>query len=215
MHQLTYGLFVLSAAENGKDNGCIVNTVTQVSAAPVHVTVSVCKQNYTHDMIARTGRFNVAILDTTAPFELFQRFGFQSGRGADKFAGVETIRTANGILVPTEHVNAWFSGKVLQTWELGSHSLFLADIEGGEIMSGTEPATYAFYHENVKPGRRRARKKAGAARYAATCTKAKNCRLITCARSVNTARPISSGSSSLGKKNEDTFGNASGIYSEV
>ncbi|MCI7403504.1 MULTISPECIES: flavin reductase [unclassified Pyramidobacter] len=151
MHQLTYGLFVLSAAENGKDNGCIINTVTQVSAAPAHVTISVCKQNYTHDMIARTGRFNVAILDITAPFDLFQRFGFQSGRDADKFAGVETIRTANGILIPTEHVNAWFSGKVLQAWELGSHSLFLADIEGGEIMSGKEPATYAFYHKNIKP----------------------------------------------------------------
>lgn len=159
MTQLTYGLFVLSAAENGKDNGCIINTATQVSSAPARVTISVCKQNYTHDMIARTGRFNVAVLDTTAPFKLFQRFGFQSGRNADKFAGVSVVRTDNGLLVPTEHVNAWFSGKVLQTWELGSHSLFLAVVEAGEILSGKEPVTYAFYHKNIKPQPQAGRKK--------------------------------------------------------
>lgn len=151
MNQLTYGLFVLSAAENGKDNGCIINTVTQVSAVPAHVTISVCKQNYTHGMITRTGRFNVAVLDVTAPFSLFHRFGFQSGRNAEKFAGINVMRTDNGLLVPIEHVCAWFSGKVLQTWELGSHSLFLANIEAGAVMSAKKPATYAFYHQNIKP----------------------------------------------------------------
>ena len=151
MFQLTYGLFVLTAKENDKDNGCIINTAIQVTTTPNRITIAVNKQNYTHDMIMRTGKFNVSILDQSAPFELFQRFGFQSGRTADKFAGLQLARSENGLAYPAEHVSAVLCGKVVQTVDLGTHTLFLADVEDGFLVTGGQPLTYAYYHAHVKP----------------------------------------------------------------
>jgi len=151
MYKLTYGLFVLSAREGGKDNGCIINTAQQVTTSPNRITISVNKQNFTHDMITATGSFCVSILDRTVPFACFQRFGFQSGRDADKFAGLDSLRMANGILVPAEHVSAVISGQVVQTMDLGSHTLFLADVTDGVVRSGAEPVTYAQYQSDIKP----------------------------------------------------------------
>lgn len=149
--KLSYGLFVLTA-KNGKDNGCIVNTVQQVTSQPMRLTVAVNKANLTHDFIAETGLFNVNVISQAAPFSLFTRFGFQSGRSADKFAGFESVRrTENGLLCVTEGVNAALSAKVVETLDLGTHTLFLADVTDAETLSAVPSATYQYYFDNIKP----------------------------------------------------------------
>ncbi|MCI5801943.1 MAG: flavin reductase [Oscillospiraceae bacterium] len=151
MFKLSYGLFVLSAREGEKDNGCIVNTVCQVTDTPLRVSVTVSKQNLTHDMILSAGTFCVSVLDESAPFSLFQRFGFQSGRSADKFKDVPAARAENGLLYLKEHSCAFLCGRVVQTVDLGTHSMFLADVTEGEVLSDLPAATYAYYHAHIKP----------------------------------------------------------------
>lgn len=121
MHNFSYGLFVLTAKDGEKDNGCIINTGIQAASEPLRVSISVNKANLTHDMIMKTGKFNLSILSETAMFETFQRFGFQSGRTADKLAGITFKRAANDVVYLTEGVNAYVSGQVVQTIDLGSH----------------------------------------------------------------------------------------------
>ncbi len=152
MFNISYGLYVLTASEDGKDNGCIVNTLSQVTSTPNTVSIAVNKQNYTHDMIMRTGKFNVSLLSTSADFELFKRFGFQSGRDVNKFEGFEkTNRSENGILYVTESVNAYVSGEVFQTVDLGTHTVFYAKVTDMDVLSDEESLTYAYYHKHVKP----------------------------------------------------------------
>ena len=131
MYSLSYGLFVLSARQGDKDNGCITNTAIQVTTDPNRIVIAVNKSNYTHDMVKETGRFTVSILSEEAKFDLFQRFGFQSGRDVDKFAGFEgnTGKDADGIRYVTQGTNAWLSCKVVSATDLGTHTLFLAHIK--------------------------------------------------------------------------------------
>lgn len=152
MYALTYGLFILTARQGEKDNGCIVNTVGQVTVTPNRVTVAVNKQNVTHDMIAATGEFTVSVLSEEADFSLFQRFGFQSGRDVDKLAGFAGAKRGdNGILYVTEGTNAWISGRVVSSVDLGTHTLFLADVTDGDMLSKVPSATYAYYQSHIKP----------------------------------------------------------------
>ena len=152
MFQLTYGLFVLTAKDGDKDNGCIINTVQQVTNTPNRISIALNKNNYTHDMIVKTGEFNVSILSEEVPFEIFQHFGFQSGRDVDKFDGFETYdRAANGIAYLNQYANAFLSGKVVQTVDLGTHTLFIADVADGEVLSSVPSVTYTYYHKNIKP----------------------------------------------------------------
>lgn len=152
MFKLTYGLFVLSAKEGEKDNGCIVNTVQQVTDTPNRIAVTVNKSNYTHDMILKTGRFNVSILSEDASFEIFQHFGFQSGRDVDKFADWNDYeRAENQITYITKGTNGYLCGKVIDTMDLGTHTFFLAEVEDGDILNDTESVTYSYYHKNIKP----------------------------------------------------------------
>lgn len=152
MFNISYGLYVLTANEEGKDNGCIVNTLSQVTSTPNTVSIAVNKQNYTHDMIMRTGKFNVSLLSTSADFELFKRFGFQSGKDVDKFEGFEkTKRSENGVLYVTESTNAYISGEVFQTVDLGTHTVFYANVVDMDVLSEEESLTYAYYHKHVKP----------------------------------------------------------------
>ncbi len=152
LFKLSYGLFVLTAKNGEKDNGCITNTVMQVTDIPKRIQIAVNKQNLTHDMILADGRFNVSILSTDAPFSMFQRFGFQSGRTADKFAGFADIaRSENGLYYLTSGVNALLSGHVLQTTDAGTHTLFLADVTEAKILSAVPSMTYQYYFDNVKP----------------------------------------------------------------
>lgn len=158
MYQLTYGLFVLSAKDGEKDNGCIINTAGQVTTTPNRITIAVNKANFTHDMIQKTGEFNLSMLDETAPFSIFERFGFQSGRDADKLQGLEVSRSENNIFYLKEHASAFLSGKVVQEFDLGTHTLFLADVTDGELLSGQPSVTYTYYQNNIKPKPQRTEK---------------------------------------------------------
>jgi flavin reductase (DIM6/NTAB) family NADH-FMN oxidoreductase RutF/rubredoxin len=153
MFKLTYGLFVLTAKDGEKDNGCIINTVLQVTSRPPLVgVITVNKQNHTHDMILRARKFNVSVLTTNTPFEIFQRFGFQSGATVDKFADFNDIkRSDNGILYLTNYANAFLSFDVTDTMDFGSHTMFKAGIMDGEVISDTDSVTYTYYQQHIKP----------------------------------------------------------------
>jgi len=152
MYKLTYGLFVLTAKADGKDNGCIINTAIQAASEPNQMSIAVNKANFTHDMIKQTGEFTVSIISQDADFELFKRFGFQSGRDADKFAGFDAYETGtNGIRHITEGTNAYISVKVEKTQDLGSHTMFIGTITDMEVLSQTPSVTYEYYLNNIKP----------------------------------------------------------------
>ena len=152
MFKLSYGLFVLTARDGSRDNGCIINTVTQLTDSPKRISIAVNKQNLTHDMVLKTGVFNVSILSENAPFAIFKHYGFQSGREVDKFAGVPALaRAQNGVYYLPDSTNAFLSGKVTQTIDLGTHTLFIADVTEARVLSDVPSMTYAYYFENVKP----------------------------------------------------------------
>ena len=159
MNKLSYGLFVLTAKDGDKDNGCIINTAAQVTTTPNRIIITVNKENYTHDMIKKTGEFNLSVLDESAVFDTFQHFGFQSGRDTDKFAEITFARAENGIAYLTGECNAYISGKVADTVDLGTHTMFIADVTGGEVLSDKDSATYAYYHANIKPSAKPVEKK--------------------------------------------------------
>ena len=151
MYKISYGLFVVTAELDGKDNGCITNTLAQVTSEPDRVSLTVNKTNYTHDMILSSGKFTASIISQKADFELFRHFGFQSGRDVDKFASfADTKRLADGTLCITRGTNAYISGKVIQTVDLGTHTMFIADVTDMEVLSDAPSATYAYYLENIK-----------------------------------------------------------------
>ncbi|MBR5626093.1 MAG: flavin reductase, partial [Thermoguttaceae bacterium] len=152
LFKIGYGLYLLSAQEDGKDNACIINTVTQVTSNPIRITIAVSKQNLTHDMIQKTGIFNVSVLTQEAPFELFQHFGYQTGRTADKFNDesawnlpVKSLiqRSENGLVYLTKYAGARISARVISCTDLGTHTLFLADVTDAEILTDAEPVTYS------------------------------------------------------------------------
>ena len=152
MYKLTYGLFVVTARSGEKDNGCIINTAAQVTSSPNRISIAVNKENFTHDMIKETGKFNLSILSEQAGFEVFKHFGFQSGRTVDKFDGFGACaRSANGLYYVTEGTNAYISAVVEQAIDLGSHTLFIAAVEDMEVLSDVPSATYAYYQANIKP----------------------------------------------------------------
>lgn len=150
--KIGYGLYVLSAEESGKDNGCIVNTVMQATNTPNRLVIAVNKQNYTCGMISRTKRFNVSALCEGTDFDIFKRFGFQSGRETDKFESFSDIkRSENGIYYVTKNTNAYFSGVVTNEIDMGTHLLFTADAEDAVLLSDKSTVTYDFYQTNIKP----------------------------------------------------------------
>ena len=148
----SYGLFVLTARDGKKDNGCIINTAAQLTDTPKRISIAVNKANFTHDMIRKTGVFNLSMLSTDAPFGLFQHYGFQSGRDVDKFADVKGMaRATNGVYYLPYSTNAFVSGKVTQEIDLGTHTLFIADVTEARVLSNAPSMTYSFYFANVKP----------------------------------------------------------------
>ncbi len=152
MFSLSYGLFVLTARDGAKDNGCIINTVTQLTDSPKRISIAVNKANLTHDMILKTGVFNVSVLSNDAPFAMFQHYGFQSGRDVDKFADVQGMaRATNGVYYIPYCTSAFLSAKVTQTVEFETHTLFIADVTEAQTLSNTPSMTYAYYFANVKP----------------------------------------------------------------
>ena len=159
MFKLSYGLFVLTSADNNKHNGCIINTAMQVTDNPLRISVTINKNNLTHDIIKTSGIFNISILDESADFGIFKHFGFQSGRDAEKIESFENIKySANGISYISKNVNAYISGNVVNTVDLGSHTMFIADVTDAETLSSLASMTYAFYHKNVKPAPKKTEK---------------------------------------------------------
>ena len=150
MFNISYGLYIITANENGKDNGCIVNTVTQVTSDPNRIVVAVSKQNYTHDMIMRTGVFNASILTEKSKFDTYKHFGFQSGKEVDKFESITFKRAENGVAYITDETNAVISAKVVSTTDLGTHTLFLADVTDAFVLSDDPSVTYTYYQKNIK-----------------------------------------------------------------
>ena len=154
LFNIQYGLFVLSAKDE-KDNACIINTVTQVTAAPIskdRISIAVNKKNFTHDIIAKTKKFTVSIISEAATFDLFKHFGFQSGKNVDKFADFDKVkRTANGTLAITEGTNSYISANVIQQVELDTHSIFIAEVVDMEKISDIPSTTYNFYQAHIKP----------------------------------------------------------------
>ena len=150
MNKLTYGLFVLTAKERDKDNGCIVNTVSQVTINPNCIAVVVDKKNYTHDMIIRTNEFNVSVLTEKSKFDTYKHWGFQSGADVDKTKQITFKRSKNGLIYLTGETNAFISAKVISSTDLGTHTLFLADVTEAEVLSSDESVTYSYYRKNIK-----------------------------------------------------------------
>lgn len=152
MFKLTYGLFVLSACQGKKQNGCIINTATQVTNSPNRISVAVNKANLTHDMILETGLFNLSVISQEADFGLFERFGFHTGKDVDKFEGMSAVKKAeNGIYYVTEGTNACIMAKVETTLDLGTHTLFIAEVTDMEVISDAPSVTYNYYQEHIKP----------------------------------------------------------------
>lgn len=152
LFKIGYGLYVLTAHENGKDNGCIINTVMQVTSEPNMIAIAVNKKNYTEEMISRTRKFNVSTLAEGVSFDLFKHFGFQSGRDMNKFEAFnEAKRSSNGVLYITQNTNAYMSAYVQQEIDLKTHTMFIGQLVEAECFSDIPTVTYDFYQKNIKP----------------------------------------------------------------
>ncbi len=151
LFNIGYGLYVVTSNDGKKDNGLIVNTVTQVTSSPNRVAVCINKQNYSHHIIEQTGVMNVNCLSVDAPFSVFEKFGFKSGRNTDKFEGTEVLRSDNGLVFLPRYINAMMSLKVVQYVDLGTHGMFICDVTEARMLSDRETMTYTYYQKNVKP----------------------------------------------------------------
>lgn len=152
LFKLSYGLFVLTARDAGKDNGCIINTAVQLTSSPCRISITVNKQNYTHDMIQRTDTFNLSVLTEEVPFKVFEHFGFQSGKNVNKFAECESEnRTGNGVLYVPKFTNAVISCSVVASVDCGTHTMFIADVTETKILSDKPSVTYQYYFDHIKP----------------------------------------------------------------
>ena len=151
LFKIGYGLYVVTSNDGNRDNGLIVNTVTQLTDNPYRVAVNINKANYSHHVIKQTGVMNVNCLSVEAPFEIFQRFGFQSGRQTDKFEGMEKLYSDNGLVFLPKYINAFMSLKVEQYVDLGTHGMFICSVTEARVMSDKDTMTYTYYQNNVKP----------------------------------------------------------------
>lgn len=154
LFNIGYGLYVITTRDTERDNGAIVNTVCQITNSPNRVAVAVNKQNYTHDIIKKTGILNVNCITEEAPFSLFEHYGFQSGRDVDKFFETELPRTENGLIYITRYVNSVMSLKVEQYIDVDTHGLFICTLEETVKLSSVPTMTYSYYQEKVKPKRK-------------------------------------------------------------
>ncbi len=150
LFNIPYGLFLLSAKEGDCDNACIINTAMQVTDTPFQLVIAVNKLHLTHDMIQRTKKFNLSILTQKTPFEVFQHFGFQSGRTTPKCLDRVYPRAENGLIYLDTWANTLLSGEVISTMDMGTHTLFLASLPVAEILSTDETLTYSYYQQMIR-----------------------------------------------------------------
>ena len=154
LNSISYGLFALFTNDGVRDNACIINTAAQVTSSPLAISICVNNANYSAETIKKTGVFNVSVLDESAKFDIFKKFGFASGRDTDKVSDVSFVSSSvNGLKYLTEQSNAFISAKVVSHVDLGTHTLFIAEVTEAQIISDTPSATYAYYHKNIKPAR--------------------------------------------------------------
>ena len=151
LFKIGYGLYVVTCNDGKKDNGLIVNTVSQVTDTPNRIAVTINKANYSHHVIKQTGKMNVNCLTVDAPFKVFEAFGFRSGRNVDKFADCTPLHSDNGLVVLPRYINAFMSLKVEQYVDLDTHGMFICSVTEARVLSDVETMTYAYYHANVKP----------------------------------------------------------------
>ncbi len=152
LFKISYGLFCLTAADKVKNNGCIVNTVIQVTSNPLKIAVCVNKSNYTHDLIMNNGIFNVSVLTESTPFSVFERFGFSSGRFTDKFDGFDFwTASENNLPYLTKYANAFYSGNVIEAVDCGTHTMFIAEVTEAKVLNEENSVTYEYYFANIKP----------------------------------------------------------------
>ena len=151
LYKLSYGVFMLSTTADGKSNGCITNTAIQVASNPTRIAIACINTNYTCDLIKKSGVFTLSLLDETTTFDLIKHFGMQSGRDVDKMAGQNLKTDAKGLYYLADHTTAFISATVVDSMDLGSHTLFIATVDDAELVSGKNPLTYADYQSKVKP----------------------------------------------------------------
>lgn len=152
LNKISYGLYILTTAWNGIDNGCIINTVSQVALNPDRIMISINKTSYTGELIKNSGVFNLSILTEETPFSEFQHYGFSSGRDKNKFENAENIfRSTNGLYVVPRYANSFISASVTDSIDLGTHTLFVADVTEQIVLTDEPSITYGYYHENTKP----------------------------------------------------------------
>ena len=150
--KISYGLFILTSTDGERQNGCVINTLAQQTSSPLNISITVNKSNYTHDMIIKSGLFNVSVIDTTATFDLFRHFGFNSGKDSEKIKSYKFIDYAeNGIAYVSNNTNAYFSAKVISAVDLGTHTIFIAEATDCKVLSYNQSMTYEYYHKSVKP----------------------------------------------------------------
>ena len=151
LFNIGYGLYVVTSNDGKKDNGLIVNTVSQVTSTPNRLAVTINKENYSHHVIKQTGIMNINCLTVDAPFAVFETFGFQSGRNVNKFEGCTPLRSDNGLVFLPRYINSFMSLKVEQYIDLDTHGMFICSVTEARVISDRETMTYAYYHANVKP----------------------------------------------------------------
>lgn len=153
MELISYGLYLVTVKDGEeKDNGCIINTFSQITSTPTRVALAINKANYTHDRILSTGECNVSVLTTETPFDFFRQFGFQSGRDMNKFEGFTDIdRSPNGLVYPTKYCNAYISATVNSSVDCDTHTLFIAEVSTAKVISDKPSLTYDYYHKEIKP----------------------------------------------------------------
>ena len=151
LFNIGYGLYVVTCNDGKKDNGLIVNTVTQLTDTPLRVAVTINKKNYSHDVIKQSGKMNVNCLTVEAPFKVFEAFGFVSGRTVDKFADCTPNRSENGLVVLPRYINAFISLEVEKYVDVDTHGMFICTVTEASVLSDKETMTYTYYQKNVKP----------------------------------------------------------------
>ncbi len=159
LYNIGYGLYVLTCNDGVKDNGLIVNTVMQITGAPLRVAVAVNKTNYSHAVIKNTRKLNINCLTVDTPFSVFEKFGFQSGSTVDKFKGETVKRSLNGLVVLDKNVNAYMSLQVEDCIDFGTHEMFICSVVEAETIADAESVTYAYYQKNIKPKPQTAQRK--------------------------------------------------------
>ncbi|MFA6549508.1 MAG: flavin reductase, partial [Candidatus Margulisiibacteriota bacterium] len=152
LYNLSYGMYIISAAKDGKLNGQIANAMIQVTAEPATIAISINRKNLTHDFISTSRKFAVSILDKDTPMTLIGQFGFKSGRDINKFEGIGYKMGANGAPIVTDHAIGFIEAQVTGQIEVGTHTVFIGQVEDAEVLNSLEPMTYAYY-QNVKKGR--------------------------------------------------------------